>query len=79
MNRLFKDQMKNQEFKVFFSFFVSILIIPVVFYMCVRRFFSTHTIPAYLTIAVIILIKIGYIVFVFKDKNNFNYEKVKSK
>ena len=77
MNRLFKDQIKNKEFKIFITFFISILIVPVIFYVSIRRFFETHTIPAFLTVFVIILIKIGYIVFVFHDKTNFNYDEQK--
>ena len=71
--------MKNFEFKVFMGFLLGLLIVPVFSYQILRPFFQESTIPGVIAIGMVIAFKLGYVIFVMMDKNNFTDKKRNNK
>jgi len=56
---------------VFAFFFTAIFILPIMFFVASKNFGLDSATRVYISVGIIIALKLGFIAFVFLDKNNF--------
>ncbi len=61
----------QKQFQIFMFFFIGILIIPVILYYMSGLFTDNSIFRASIAIGSVLVFKIGYVVFVMYDKDNF--------